>query len=47
MLECLGECGIMQQAMNQSQAGFYSEEPEVGSWWSERGLGMASAREGC
>lgn len=46
MLECPGECGMMRQAMNQGQAGFCSEEPEVGSWWPERELGMAFAREG-
>lgn len=45
MLERLGECGMVQQAMNQGQDGFYLEEPEVGSWWPERDLGMASARE--
>lgn len=46
MLECPGECGMMRQAMNQGQAEFCSEEPEVGSWWPERELGMAFAREG-
>lgn len=47
MLECLGEGGKEQQTMNQGQAGLYSEDPGVGSWWPEKEFGMASAREGC
>lgn len=32
--------------MNQGQAGLYSEDPGVGSWWPEKELGMASTPEG-